>query len=90
MKKFVWSWTYMSLPDALWTYSFTSFLIIIWHKQSRKVLLWIIFPILFSVLMEIFQLAGLCPGTFDVIDLLLCIFSFLFNMITLKTYHEDI
>ena len=58
-----------NLPDALWVYSFTSFLIIIYdiQKNCNMIIIYCI-PLIIAITSEVFQLIDLIPGTFDYID----------------------
>ena len=60
-----------SIPAGLWT---TSYLILMYcntrfHEKKTRMYLALPLPVSMVVL-EFFQLAGLCPGTFDLYDLL--------------------
>ena len=63
------SWTYFSLPDGLWIYSFTSAILIYWNNDSQKIKLWLLIPFISGVLIELFQYFKLFKGTFDYLDL---------------------
>lgn len=63
-----------SLPDALWVYSLTSLMLIIWNGSGgTSRLIWISLGLILGAGAEIGQLLGLVRGTFDAVDLLLCI-----------------
>ena len=87
------SWTYFSLPDALWVYSFTSSLLIYWHHDKIKYF-WILLPLSLGVFIEILQFYKLFPGTFDFLDLLLSSLSFIFSLLIInhkfKKYEKTI
>jgi hypothetical protein len=74
------SWTYFSLPDGLWIYSFTSALIIYWNKDSRQMKFWLFIPFASGILIEILQALKLFPGTFDYLDLTFSIFGLLLSI----------
>lgn len=63
------NWTFFSLPDGLWVYSFTSAILIYWNNDKQKVKFWLLIPFTSGILIEIFQGFNLFPGTFDFIDL---------------------
>jgi len=65
-KKHLPLWTYYSLPDGLWVYSFTSALLIFWNGRLT---FWLILPLLTGALVEIAQGLKIFPGTFDILDL---------------------
>ena len=65
------NWVKYNLPDGLWTFSFTSFILCIWGKDKSKLrkTLWIATPIVVSFAFEFSQL-WITVGTFDTSDLL--------------------
>ncbi len=67
-------WVKFSLPDALWIFSFTYFMLTIWKfKITKSSAFWIFLAPTIGLFSEIGQLIGLFPGTFDLIDLVLLI-----------------
>ncbi len=74
-------WTYYSLPDGLWMYSFTSSILIYWNNEWQKVKKWIIIPIINGIFVEILQGFNLFPGTFDILDLIFSIFGITLSVI---------
>jgi hypothetical protein len=69
LKLYLPQWTYYSLPDGLWVYSFSSALIIFWNNDFEKVKYWLLIPFITGILIEILQGFELFPGTFDFLDL---------------------
>ncbi|HJN73020.1 MAG TPA: hypothetical protein QGF58_03705 [Myxococcota bacterium] len=62
-----------SLPDALWTYALTAFMGRLWRgRVSLGSAPWLGIGVLIGCGGEGLQAIGLLPGTFDVLDLLLC------------------
>lgn len=62
-----------SLPDALWVFSFSSFLGFVWIHQSRRTaILWMLLPPTLAIGGEIGQALHIVPGTFDTEDLIFC------------------
>jgi hypothetical protein len=62
-----------SWPDAAWVASGTFLFAGIWNGSNAPVRhLWVFLPTVLAVGGEIAQAAGLCPGTFDAADLVLC------------------
>jgi len=60
-----------SLPDAVWAYSLTSFMMLVWRdSDSRFRLVWISSGLVAPIVVELGQLVGWFPGTFDVRDLI--------------------
>jgi hypothetical protein len=78
------SWTYFSLPDGLWVYSFSSALILLWHDQFKKGKYWLLIPLMFGVLIELAQKIKLFPGTFDIIDFTFSILALSLSFIIIK------
>lgn len=69
-------WVKFSLPDALWIFSFTYFMLTIWKfKISKSSAFWIFLAPTIGLFSEIGQLIGLIPGTFDLVDLVLLIIA---------------
>lgn len=70
------NWVKFSLPDALWLFSFTYIIILLWDfKITRQSAFWIFIAPTVGLFSEIGQLIGIIPGTFDKVDLLLLILS---------------
>ena len=65
-----------SAPYGLWVISFCCFIGAIWHKDSSlsAIILRLIVPVI-AVSSELLQFVGFLPGTFDINDLLVLIFS---------------
>jgi hypothetical protein len=61
-----------SLPDALWVYSFTAALALIWRFESKSLprLIWLLIPSVLAVGAEFGQALHLVPGTFDLSDII--------------------
>jgi len=70
------------LTDFLWIFSFTSIMYHIWHKYLNfKNLIWIIFPLIFAILFELFQKYEIVNGTYDKYDILTYTLGNLFSII---------
>lgn len=82
------SWVLYSLPDGLWTYSFTSSMIILWRNNDQLGKTFIYLPLMLSVLSELLQYFEIISGTFDLNDLFVVLISFLIcNLfLNLKNY----
>ena len=78
------NWAYFSLPDGLWTYSFTSAILIYWNNDNQKTKLWLLIPFTTGILIEIFQAFKLFPGTFDYLDLTFSILGFSLSKIIIN------
>jgi hypothetical protein len=71
------SWLIYSLPDGLWVYALTALMILLWrHTDSLAVkMFWMSTGLLLGAGSELAQLAGILPGAFDPIDLLVCLIA---------------
>jgi hypothetical protein len=70
------NWVKFSLPDALWLFSFTYIILLLWDfKITRQSIFWIFIAPTVGLFSEIGQLIGIIPGTYDKVDLLLLILS---------------
>ena len=78
------TWTYYSLPDGLWVYSFSSALIILWGDQFKFGKYWLIIPLLFGAFIELAQKIKIFPGTFDIIDFTFSIMALALSIIIVK------
>jgi len=61
IKSYIPNWIYFSLPDGLWTYSFTSAFLLFEDKGKY----WLALPFVLSVGVEILQYLELFKGTYD-------------------------
>lgn len=60
-----------SIPAGLWTTSYLTLMYCNTRFHEKKTRMYLALPLPVSmVVLEFFQLAGLCPGTFDLYDLL--------------------
>jgi hypothetical protein len=70
------NWVKYSLPDALWIFSFTYSMLLLWQfKLTRTNAFWIFIAPTTGLFLEIGQLFGVIPGTFDIMDLLFLIIA---------------
>ena len=68
-------WAIYSLPDGLWVYALTALMIHLWrdvHSLPLKIA-WLSMGMLLGAGSELGQLAGVLPGAFDPMDLLVCL-----------------
>ena len=78
------NWFFFSLPDGLWVYSFTSFMLIVWGlKFSRHSIFWISIGPLLALCGEMGQAFGVVRGTFDPTDLILCLIGSILPLVIL-------
>ena len=75
MLAFLHAWSLNSMPDGLWVYSFTSFVLLVWHRVPNSIdkVLWVSAPGLLALGGEGLQWLGFVPGTFDVADTCACV-----------------
>ena len=69
-KTYLPDWIYYSFPDALWTYSFSAMLYLIWRELFIRYKILLMIPFCLLLIMEVFQDFKLIDGTFDFIDIL--------------------
>lgn len=77
------NWIYLSVPNCMWVYSFTSALMLLWKKDLNLLKIWLLIPVAFGIFAEVLQWLGLFPGTFDSIDLLLGVLGFVLSYVTI-------
>jgi hypothetical protein len=77
-------WVLFSLPDGLWVYSFSSSLLLLWGNDFKISSFWLFLPFLFGSGVEIMQKFDLVSGTFDIIDLIICLLASILSIIIVK------
>lgn len=76
-------WIYYSLPDGLWVYSLNVFcLLFTGYYLEFKNSIFSFIGIFLGLGSEIFQYFKLIPGTFDILDLIICFLGVVFAFIT--------
>jgi hypothetical protein len=69
-------WIQFSLPNALWVYSLTGFMALVWSEtNSRTKAFWLSLGLVLGVGLELGQYIQLIPGVFDAADFTLCILA---------------
>ena len=64
------------MPDGLWVYSLTALMLIIWQDtKDNKKYFWFFSPLIISIMIEIGQYALIIPGTYDYMDIILCLIA---------------
>jgi hypothetical protein len=68
-------WFIYSLPDGLWVYALTALMMLVWRGVNSLPLkiFWLSLGALIGVGSELAQSAGILPGAFDAVDLLVCL-----------------
>ncbi len=83
-------WLFFSLPDGLWVYSFTSFMLIVWGlKFSKHSIFWISIGPLLALCGEMGQALGVVRGTFDPTDFLLCLIGSILPVVILFPANQE-
>lgn len=70
-------WFLYCLPDGLWVYALTAFMMHVWGGARSSVLAigWISLGLVIGAGSELGQLAGIVPGGFDRVDLFFSVFA---------------
>ncbi len=69
-------WTIFSLPDALWVFSFTNLMLIIWRDTfSLQSIPWIFIAPVIGLFSEIGQAFHIVHGTYDTTDMILILIA---------------
>ncbi|HEY3025407.1 MAG TPA: hypothetical protein VGJ55_04560 [Pyrinomonadaceae bacterium] len=70
-------WFLYCLPDGLWVYALTAFMMRVWGGTRSSVLAigWISLGLVIGAGSELGQLAGIVPGAFDRVDLFFSVFA---------------
>lgn len=80
------SWVLYNLPDFLWAYSYSLFIISMWgFKMNLESIIWLSTIPVLTLGYEISQYFNLLPGTFDILDIIFTIGAILASIITIKT-----
>ncbi|MEY4702978.1 MAG: hypothetical protein RIR96_875 [Bacteroidota bacterium] len=78
-------WVMSFLPDALWSYSFTSSLVICWNFYNNyKVIFLFFLPFFTGVTIEIMQFEKIIPGTADYYDIIAYLIGTKLSLIILQ------
>ena len=79
------SWVLYNLPDFLWAYSYSLFIISMWgFDRKLENIVWLSTIPLLTLGHEISQYFNLLPGTFDILDIIFTIGAILASIITIK------
>lgn len=86
------NWAAFSLPDALWGYSLTAFMIITWKNNfaNKSSFFWLCIGPLFCIMPELGQMEGIISGTFDRCDLLFCVVASILPFIFFQRYFKGV
>lgn len=75
------SFSIFSLPNGLWLLSAVIFLGLIWKKRNLIFYIYALLFVIISLAFELFQLLRIIPGTFDFLDIITLVISFLLGII---------
>lgn len=80
-----------SLPDGLWVYSFSVTMQLIWFRQSN----WVanilkLLPLILGLLGEIGQISSLIIGTYDNVDVVYVVVSWLASLLAIRFYQRHL
>lgn len=74
-------WIIYNLPSSLWTFSFITLVLVIWNEKRNKIrTFWISIVLVIVISSELFQYFSLLPGTFDWLDVIFNLISFIFSL----------
>lgn len=75
--KFLPYWFIYSLPDGLWVYALTAFMLLLWRNSDSlpTKVFYCSLGLILGAGTELGQLAGIVPGTFDFGDLIVCLIA---------------
>ncbi len=79
-------WLLYSLPDGLWVYAVTSWMILIWSR--RPPLPWLLIGVALGVGGELGQAVGMVSGTYQHLDMIFYLLGFFTACLQLELDHE--
>jgi hypothetical protein len=79
-------WLLYSLPDGLWVYAVTSWMILIWSR--RPPMPWLIVGVALGVGGELGQAVGMVSGTYQHLDMIFYLLGFITACLQLEIDHE--
>ena len=78
-------WVMNFLPDALWSYSFTSTLVVCWNcNKNYKVIFSFFLSFFNGIIIEIMQFEKIFPGTADYYDIIAYLTGTILSLIILQ------
>ena len=75
------SFCIFSLPNGLWLLSAIILLGLIWKNNKHIFYIYTLLFVIISLAFELFQLFRIIPGTFDILDFITLVISFLLGII---------
>ena len=89
-KQYFPQWFIYSFPNGAWVWSMTSLYTLIWKRLSLPhSYVWITMGLFLALFGEFGQALHLIPGTFDVVDILCIIVSFIIPYLSLKEATDE-
>lgn len=83
-------WVVYSLPNGLWGYAVMAFLILVWRdSQPFARYTWIGCGVALTIGSELGQFFGYVPGTFDGLDLLICLLAVVMSLALLYVHRSE-
>ena len=79
-------WFLYSLPDGIWAYATTMWMVIIW--RGARPWPWLSIGVLIAVGAEFGQAVGCVPGTYQHLDVLFCVGAFLLALLQMRWANE--
>ena len=79
-------WVLYSVPDGLWVYATTSWMILIWRGTPPWT--WLAVGVIFGLGGELGQLFGFVPGTYENLDMVAYVASFLLALFVVRWRNE--
>jgi hypothetical protein len=83
-------WMLYSLPDGIWVYATTCWMILIWRGSYNWTgVPWILGSVTVAIASELGQAVGLVPGTYQHLDIFFYLGGFLLALSLLGGCHEE-
>ena len=80
-----------SLPDGLWLYSFTCFMILIWDNSKSKLkYFWMYIGTVIALTQKLGQGLGIFNGTFDINDIVIYLIATIVATLITKKYFREV
>jgi len=79
-------WFLYSLPDGIWVYATTMWMLVIWRGATPWP--WLSIAVLLAVGAEFGQAVGCVPGTYQHLDILFYLGAFLLALLQVRSFNE--
>lgn len=92
LKQYLPDWVIYCLPNGLWVYAYTAYMLLVWRRGSTAKLnsVWPHLGIMLGLASEIFQIFGVIHGTFDIFDCSTYILFYFIALIMIRHKSENI